>query len=200
MPAHNAKWNTETILAEVSKYETLTQWHAGGGASYNAARRLGIFDKCAALLKPKTNAPIPQELKATHRKEQCARYYQKRRAHVIATVTAYTMRMYNTCPLFKLKHNLRRRTRLAFKAMSLNKPTSAKFLGANWIEVKQHLESKFPLGMTWDNYGAEWHIDHIQPLFKATDSKQLEILCHYTNLQPLWITEHRIKSAKERGV
>jgi len=62
-------------------------------------------------------------------------------------------------------------------------------LGCSIDELKQHLESKFLPGMTWNNYGRfGWHIDHIRPLsqFDLTNPEQLKIACHYTNLQPLW--------------
>lgn len=60
-------------------------------------------------------------------------------------------------------------------------------LGCSFKEFKQHLESQFQEGMTWDNYGINgWHIDHIYPLSKARDEEHLLELNHYTNLQPLW--------------
>jgi len=49
--------------------------------------------------------------------------------------------------------------------------------------------------MSWDNYG-EWHIDHIIPLCSATTVEELEKLCHYTNLQPLWAEENLFKGGK----
>jgi hypothetical protein len=52
--------------------------------------------------------------------------------------------------------------------------------------------------MTWENHGVHgWHIDHIIPLSSAKDDIELlKKLCHYTNLQPLWAEENRIKSNK----
>ena len=64
-------------------------------------------------------------------------------------------------------------------------------VGMDWPSLKEHLENQFTESMTWDNYG-EWHIDHIQPLskFNLSDDKQLNIACHYTNLQPLWAEDN----------
>lgn len=64
-------------------------------------------------------------------------------------------------------------------------------------QLKQHLESKFRTGMTWDNWTIDgWHIDHIKPLasFDLTDRKQLFEACNYTNLQPLWAIDNILKS------
>jgi hypothetical protein len=39
-------------------------------------------------------------------------------------------------------------------------------------------------------------IDHIIPLSFAKTEEELYILCHYTNLQPLWAEENLKKSNK----
>lgn len=36
-------------------------------------------------------------------------------------------------------------------------------LGCTTEHLKMHLESQFDCHMTWENYGAYWHIDHIRP-------------------------------------
>lgn len=48
--------------------------------------------------------------------------------------------------------------------------------------------------MTWDNYG-EWQLDHIAPLSTAKTIEDVEMLCHYTNLQPLWAKDNLDKRA-----
>ena len=58
--------------------------------------------------------------------------------------------------------------------------------------IKQHMESQFTEGMTWENQG-EWHVDHIIPLAKAKNEERLVKLCHYKNLQPLWGEENLSK-------
>ena len=101
-----------------------------------------------------------------------------------------------TEPLFKLKHNLTNRTVSAFKHKRWNKNTKTqKMLGADYNTVKNHIESRFKNGMTWDNYG-EWQIDHIIPLASAKTEQELIQLCHYTNLQPLWFEENISKGNK----
>jgi hypothetical protein len=49
--------------------------------------------------------------------------------------------------------------------------------------------------MTWDNYG-KWHMDHIYPLSLAKTTEEIEKLCHYTNLQPLWAVDNIRKGNK----
>jgi hypothetical protein len=59
--------------------------------------------------------------------------------------------------------------------------------GCTANQLKRHLESGFKRGMTWDNHGTYWHVDHILPVasFDHTDPKQVAQCWHWTNLRPL---------------
>lgn len=99
-------------------------------------------------------------------------------------------------PLFKMASNLRRRTRKAFDRSYWKKDSPTKqLLGCDYNKAFKHIENQFRDGMSWDNYG-EWHIDHIIPLCSATTVEELEKLCHYKNLQPLWAEENILKGGK----
>jgi len=100
----------------------------------------------------------------------------------------------NNDPQYKMIINLRNRCRKAFLGFYKDK-TTKKLLGCSLEELQSYIESKFQFGMTMDNYG-EWHLDHIIPLSSAKGSIELEQLCHYTNLQPLWAKDNLIKSNK----
>lgn len=66
-------------------------------------------------------------------------------------------------------------------------------LGCNIEFLISHLESKFTVGMTWENYGRwGWHIDHIKPCskFDLSQPQQQRECFHYTNLQPLWAADN----------
>lgn len=62
----------------------------------------------------------------------------------------------------------------------------------------KHLENTFKEGMTWENYGKVWHVDHIRPL----SSFDLEVLehrfkaAHYSNHQALFVFENLSKADK----
>lgn len=99
-------------------------------------------------------------------------------------------------PLTRVARNLRRRLLDAFKS-SRRTGSAIKLLGCTIPEFRTYLESKFQIGMSWDNYG-QWHIDHIKPLslFDLTNKEQIAIACHYTNLQPLWAVDNIRKGNK----
>jgi len=70
-------------------------------------------------------------------------------------------------------------------------------LGCTIKEFKQHIESQFSEGMSWDNHG-EWHIDHIKPIssFDLTQEAEQKKAFHYLNVQPLWAIDNMRKGSK----
>ncbi len=85
---------------------------------------------------------------------------------------------------YKLANRLRHRLNSAIKGGG-----SIEHLGCSIEEFKNHLESKFEPGMTWDNHTTfGWHIDHIIPLSEVNleDENELKKVCHFSNLRPLW--------------
>ena len=99
-------------------------------------------------------------------------------------------------PAFKLINKMR--TRLWY-AIKKKRTSTIRLIGCTAQELRGYLESKWQLGMTWDNYGRKgWHIDHIVPLssFNLDKPEELAAACHYTNLQPLWATDNLSKGNK----
>lgn len=93
--------------------------------------------------------------------------------------------------LYRLKHILRHRIWAALNTHFIKNKKTIELLGAEISIVKSYLEKQFKLGMTWENYGKNgWHIDHIIPLVSAKSREEMEKLCHYTNLQPLWAIDN----------
>lgn len=125
--------------------------------------------------------------------EQNREYVKKNLQKVRTYQYEYRKERRKNDPLYKLQRNLRGRI---WSVLSKNKTGSGLLLlGAPVEEVRGHLESLFQPNMTWDNYGFYgWHIDHIIPLSSAKTKEELEKLCHYTNLQPLWAIDNLKKS------
>lgn len=103
-------------------------------------------------------------------------------------------------PTLRLIHNHRTRVRQALKGIYKSE-SSLVLLGCKTEELKQHIESLFQDGMNWLNYG-EWEIDHIRPCasFDLSDIVQQKECFHYTNLQPLWKHDNRLKSDKTDSI
>lgn len=100
-------------------------------------------------------------------------------------------------PQFRMRRNLRKRAYKALKGISKSAATLS-LLGCSVEHLAYHLESQFRPGMTRENYGSVWEIDHIKPCasFNLLDPEQQRTCFHWTNLQPLFSEENRRKSNK----
>lgn len=65
-------------------------------------------------------------------------------------------------------------------------------------DLKNHMESLFEEGMSWNNWG-EWHIDHKFPISKFDKNTPMHIVNSLDNLQPLWASENLSKNNKTDG-
>jgi len=123
-------------------------------------------------------------------------YRKKNKDKINAYRRIYSKKRRKNDSLYKFKKNLRTRTSLAFTTKYWTKNSgNIDMLGTDYETAFKHIESQFTKGMTWENHG-EWHIDHIIPLSSAKTKEEMEKLCHYTNLQPLWKEENLSKGNK----
>jgi 5-methylcytosine-specific restriction endonuclease McrA len=69
-------------------------------------------------------------------------------------------------------------------------------------ELRAHLEKQFKSGMTWENYGKVWEIDHIKPISKFDLSILEERIKAnaLSNLQPMLAEENNKKGAKYESI
>jgi hypothetical protein len=102
-------------------------------------------------------------------------------------------------PLYRLAHNLRSRLYDFLKGKIKHKNTES-LTGCSFEELKKHLESQFQPGMTWDNYGSYWSVDHKEPFISIDPNDKIDIerICHYSNLKPETISENSRKAAKDK--
>lgn len=102
-------------------------------------------------------------------------------------------------PLFVVKEKLRACVRAAFKRIKQDKfSDTQKLLGCNWQEAKNHIESLWQEGMSWENHGngpGTWNIDHIRPVCSFGED-EIHLINDIKNLQPLWWEENNKKSGE----
>ena len=96
-------------------------------------------------------------------------------------------------PQYRAASNLRKRVRDLLRTKA---ERYSSLLGCSASFLHTYLESQFKKGMSWENYGTAWHIDHIEPCarFDLTNKEHRKRCFHYTNLQPLWVQDNLIKS------
>lgn len=127
-------------------------------------------------------------------------YRARTRAHIAEKNRQYL-------PIKKQKIKERRRTDEHFRLAEVIRskvhkllrglPTSYRhLLGMDLDLFRDWMAFQFEPGMTWDNYGTEWHIDHVLPMsrFDLKDPRSRAICYGWTNLQPLWASDNRQKS------
>ena len=98
---------------------------------------------------------------------------------------------------FKIMKILRSRFHQAIKHTK-KYDSILKLIGCSLNDLKQHLEEQFKPEMSWSNYGKIWEIDHIIPCssFDLTKLEEQQKCFHYTNTQPLFVSENRSKKDK----
>lgn len=181
---------------------------------YQAAARLRYVEKRRASAKLKYDpAKAAERWKAYAEKNREALVLKSRReteskkANRIRTrkfltdaerreyARRYSAKRYHCDPQYRIALRCRTRLNEVVKRSGHKKSTTLKIDKKGLVEW---LESKFQPGMTWENHGKVWHIDHIIPCaeFDLTDPKQVEECFGYFNLQPLWVRDNLIKNAK----
>ena len=153
--------------------------------------------------------------KSDHLKEYFRQYYQENKEKIIrqvlerkrnfpAQARASRRKMkkkkYATNIQFALKERLRSRLSSALRRYEVRPVKSDHTLvliGCPIEDLKTYLENRFKPGMSWGNRD-KWQIDHVRPCasFDLTQESQQKECFHYSNLQPLWSEENRIKGAK----
>ncbi len=125
-------------------------------------------------------------------------YYLKNRAHLIKVNCERSKNRRKTDILFNLKSKLRTQIIVNLAKRKYKKSLKTEeLLGARIEVVREHIESLFKEGMTWQNHGTYgWHIDHKTPLASAKSEQDVLELFHYTNLQPLWAKDNLMKGGR----
>ena len=89
-------------------------------------------------------------------------------------------------PQQKIINNLRNRVyKMLFE--KIESQSTLELIGCSREDFIDYVEKQFDKNMNWDNYGTYWELDHIKPLSKGGSF-------HYSNCQPLSVTENRKKS------
>jgi hypothetical protein len=150
-----------------------------------------------ARVKPEAR----KKMNTTRRKHYNSLPIQKRKENREARkpyFNSYMRDRRHNDPMVSMVEALRKRQNQWLKSNKAG--TTQELTGCSWEEARQHFESQFLPGMTWDNHGIHgWHIDHIRPCASfddLSDPEQQKQCFHFTNLQPLWAKDNWAKSDK----
>lgn len=103
-------------------------------------------------------------------------------------------------PQYKLKINISRRIRYELHTLNKGRKISRtiELIGCSIEDLKAHIERQFAPGMSWENYGKVWHIDHRIPCATWDLANEFESKCcwNYRNLQPMLASDNLRKKDK----
>jgi hypothetical protein len=124
-------------------------------------------------------------------------YREQHRERLALAAVERAKRRRKIDPIYKIRLNLRNRLQKLLKGKPRH-VSSMNLAGCTREELMLHLQKQFKLGMSWNNYGPVWHVDHLKPCvkFDLTDPEQQKACFHYTNLQPLFGPENIKKGAR----
>ena len=141
--------------------------------------------------------------KAKKRQTEYAKQYRKENAKKIAEkhkiwarINRHKIKKYRKSPQSRIINNIRKRLKKFLKSIGVNSRNHSNIVGCTKVKFVKHMESKFTVRMTWENYGSYWHLDHIIPVssFDLADPEQCKQANHWTNLQPLEASKNLSKS------
>jgi hypothetical protein len=92
---------------------------------------------------------------------------------------------------FRMKTNLRNRVKAAMRGGKKCSGTSV-LLAMELPEFRIYIQGQFRPGMTWENYGPVWHLDHVRPCasFDLTNPEEQKICFRWDNHQPLFAEDN----------
>jgi hypothetical protein len=153
-------------------------------AEYNKMRQIRDAEKIT----------VRQKRYYQHHKEEKKRkfqqYYQIKKTEIIKAIDARRKQRKKVDLNFKFRRNISVSIRNVLHGQQKSAPT-LKLLGVIRIkDFRSYLEKQFKPGMSWENYGKVWHIDHIKPCasFDLSKPEEQKICFHFSNQQPLWAT------------
>jgi hypothetical protein len=128
-------------------------------------------------------------------KEYNKKYSEENREQILIKAAARIRRRRKEDINFSLAIKLRSRVR---KFIFAKKKRSIEYIGCSIEQVRDWLESRFYKGMTWENHGKVWHIDHVMPCaqFDLNIEEHTLVCFNWTNLQPLLVEENLSKKDK----
>lgn len=130
-------------------------------------------------------------------REYKAAYFQANKERLMKRKAEREKARRHADPIYRFMHNMRK----SIWSASIGKSTSKaiKALGYSSDELRSHLERQFVRGMSWDNYGTHWHVDHIRPIasFDLSDPDQFRECWNLPNLRPLKAMENMRKNANQ---
>ena len=124
-------------------------------------------------------------------------YNKKYKAANLEKTRKLERERYNSDENYKITCLSRSMLSRALKRLGMSKESpTAVMTGYDHNELREHLESLFLDGMSWENHGSVWEIDHKVPISRMVECgiDNLEVINSLENLAPMFKSDNRDKS------
>lgn len=98
-------------------------------------------------------------------------------------IKAGYIRYFKQNPEAKIAAQLRSRLNKILGSKTPRELTVFKMHGCSYPTLRRHIEKQFKEGMSWDNRGKVWHVDHIIPISLYENKVDAN---HFSNLRPMF--------------
>jgi hypothetical protein len=99
-----------------------------------------------------------------------------------------------------MKYNDKKKYQIALRRLyATNTPSKRiiELLGTDKETFISHVDKFLLDGMTKDNFGQVWSLDHIVPVdvFNFEDEEELKLCYNFNNIMPMFMNDNRVKGA-----
>ena len=162
--------------------------------AYSAAHREEIVARDRAYYE--VHKEHVAACQAAHKEARRARL-QRNRAHI----NEVERQRLQASPALRISEAISRGIRNTLHNSKAGRPWES-LIGYTLDDLRQHLQARFQIGMSWENYGlGGWVIDHVRPIasfhFGTADDPEFKECWALENLQPMWWSDNQRKSARE---
>lgn len=181
------------------------RWNPCKICGTRTAHKQTCSSECRKEYKKRYESELYQA-KADQIRQYAKDYYQRvkdspqYKAKQLRSIRAHNRRKRES-PKLRMEDALRARVMMSMKRRNTIK-TSRTFelIGCTGADLAAHIEKQFKRGMSWDNYGSKWHVDHIAPLsyFDMSNPDDQRRAWNWQNLRPLWALQN-ITEGNMRG-
>lgn len=152
-------------------------------------------EKARRTSAEKYEALSPEAKKQWNRRAMEYRFNKTGRAEQNRRAKEWKRRRRKEDPVWRMTEAMRSRLSAIVKGVRMGGAEG--LVGCSGKQLRRHIEAQFKSGMTWQNYGTHWHVDHIMPVssFNQHNPEQRRRCWHFSNLQPLRAKDNLQKHA-----
>lgn len=176
-PEKRAAYNAHMAAYHRKKHAEMSPEKRKAKSKRNVERNRRIY----LNMSPQEKTAFLEAARRASKKRRDALTEQQRRFEIARTYE-YKKRRLREDPAFRIGECLRNRVYCVLRGLSKSK-ASFELTGADFISV---IRSRLKPGMTMQNYGKTWHVDHVVPCrwFDLTDPLHQRACFHHSNMQP----------------